>query len=63
MIIELTILADDGTPFIMDGCRASLIIEDKDGGDQLRFDSKIVGNKVINYYEMPSDKKLKGDKG
>ncbi len=59
MILELTIMADDGTPFIMDGCRASLIIEDKDSGDQLRFDSKVVGNKVVSYWEMPSDKEAK----
>lgn len=57
MNIELTLISDDGTPFIMDGCSASLTIFDKEKGDTVLFvDGKIIGNKV-NYYIKPEDKR------
>jgi len=57
MIIEFTILTDEGKPFIMDGVESKLVFQD--GGDRLEFNSKVIGNKVINYFEMPSDKESK----
>lgn len=56
MNIELTLIADDGTPVIMDGCSASLTIFDKDDNNVLFVDGKIIGNKV-NYYIKPEEDK------
>ncbi len=56
MIIELTLLTDEGKPFLMDECRASLIIEDKKSGDQVRVNTEIKANKLISYVPLDGDK-------
>tara|TARA_R110002020_G_scaffold407668_4_gene617639 strand:+ start:2130 stop:2300 length:171 start_codon:yes stop_codon:yes gene_type:complete len=56
MIIELTLTTDKGKPFIMDGCTADLVIEDKKTCDRLTIRADIAANKLI--YHVPM-----GDKG
>ena len=55
MNIELTLIADDGTPVIIDGCSASLTIFDKDDNTTLFVDGEIIGNKV--YYDIKPEVK------
>ena len=52
MIVELTVLTDEGKPFILDGCTARMIIEDKKSGDQIKIAAEIRANKLISHVPL-----------
>ena len=57
MIIEMTLMADDGTPFIMDESDITLYMKPIDEEEVLMtFNGKVVGNKVNFYIETEKDK-------
>jgi hypothetical protein len=57
MIIEMTLLTDKGEPFLVDGCSASLIIEDKKTGNQVRVNTHMKANKLIYHVPLNGDEK------
>jgi hypothetical protein len=54
MIVELTLLTDEGKPFIMDGATCFITMTVKDG-DQIRISTEVKANKVT--YHVPIGEK------
>lgn len=52
MIIELTILTDEGEPFILDGASVRMVIKDKKNGDQIQLNTDVRVNKIIHYVDI-----------
>lgn len=59
MIVELTLTTDDGKPFLMDGCMASLYLQDAKEGTEVRIVSEIKANKVIYHIPTAESKEIK----
>lgn len=49
MIIELTLLTDEGKPFILDNATCQVLINDLKNDTEVRISSQVRANKVISH--------------
>lgn len=52
MILEMTLLTDEGKPFILDDATCRVVIHDHNTDKEVRISSQVRANKVISHVPM-----------